>query len=63
MGRVGGGRNPLSQYEVVGGLLALATEPSADHPCDRVEPPQTAQRLGRHEQDPVAAAHMREFVQ
>ena len=63
MRRATGGRNALSQHEVVGRELALATEPCADHPGERVEPPDTAQRFGRQLQQPVAAARVRELVQ
>ena len=63
MPRAGGGRNAPSQHEVVGRVLALAAEPGTDRPRQRVEPPDTTQRFGRHLQHPVAAAHVRELVQ
>ena len=63
MRRAGGGRNAPSQDEVVGRVLALAAQPGTDHPRQRVEPPDAAQRLGRHLQQPVAVANVRQLVQ
>ena len=61
--RAGGGRNPPRQHEVVGRVLALAAQSGSHLPRQRVEPPEAAQRFGRHLQQPVTAARVGKLVQ